>query len=67
MFAWLKTLTTGGNRLNRAVHDLAQTFEDLNSLVREQTGLARIDARAEKARLKAKEVIDHKPTDTDAA
>jgi hypothetical protein len=66
MFAWLSKFTTGGNKLTRAVNDLADTFDQLNALVREQTGLARIEARAEKARRKA-EVIDHKPATPGAA
>jgi hypothetical protein len=68
MFQWLAKFTTGGNKLTRAVNDLADTFNQLNALVREQTGLARIEARAEKSRLKAKaEVIENKPAAPGAA
>jgi hypothetical protein len=71
MFAWLAKFTTSGNRLSKATAALAQTFEELNGLVREQTGLDRLDAKADKpARVGRKpkaEVIDHKPADSGAA
>jgi hypothetical protein len=61
MFAWLSKFTTSGNRLSKATAALADTFEQLNEMVREQTGLARLDAKA--SRKPRGEVIEHKATD----
>ncbi len=71
MFQWLAKFTTSGNRLSKATAALAETFEQLNQLVREQTGLDRLDAgKAARVGRKAKaEVLDHQTAaaDTDAA
>jgi hypothetical protein len=73
MFQWLSKFTASGNRLSKATAALADTFEQLNALVREQTGLDKLDGKtARPARVTRKgkaEVLDHKPAeaDTDAA
>jgi hypothetical protein len=53
MFAWIRTLTTAGNKLARALTELSATVEEVNQGLRQQIGLDR-PAR------KAKEVIEHK-------
>jgi hypothetical protein len=58
MFAWLKTLTTAGNKLARSLTALADSVDQINAGLREQVGLDR-PARKGKA-----PVIEHQPTAT---
>jgi hypothetical protein len=53
MFAWIRTLTTAGNKLARALAELSATVEEVNGGLRQQVGMDR-PAR------KVKEVLDHK-------
>jgi hypothetical protein len=39
MFAWIKTITTAGNKLARALTALAESVEEVNGGLRQQVGL----------------------------
>ena len=52
MFAWIKTLTSAGNKLARSLTALSSTVDEINAGLREQVGLDRP--------VKARKVLEHR-------
>jgi hypothetical protein len=63
MFAWIKTITTAGNRLARTLTALADTLEETNAGLRQQLGL---DAPA-RGRKPRGELLENKPGEGNGA
>jgi hypothetical protein len=59
MFAWLKTITTAGNRLARTLTELSDTVAEVNAGLRAQVGLDRPG--------RGRKVLDHKADPAAAA
>jgi hypothetical protein len=58
MFEWLSRFMSGGERLQRSLHSLADTFDQLNARVRAQTYLDTFLAPQEPAQIRATEVTE---------
>jgi hypothetical protein len=56
MFAWIKTITTAGNKLAKSLTELAATVQEVNQGLRAQVGLD----RASKAPRRAQEALEHR-------